>query len=61
MEKPLVASDIGGHRELFLDREAGVLFEEGNLESLAQTLQDLLRNPDSVQKLVKRGEAWGSQ
>jgi len=61
MEKLLVAGDIGGHRELIQGCETGVLFQAGNLESLAQTRQELLRNPDPVQQLVKRGNAWVSQ
>ncbi|MDH5561841.1 MAG: glycosyltransferase family 4 protein, partial [Deltaproteobacteria bacterium] len=58
MEKPVVASDIGGHRELIRDGETGVLFQAGNVESLAQTLEELLRNPERVQQLVKRGKVY---
>jgi len=58
MEKPVVASDIGGHRELIRDGETGVLFQAGNVESLVQTLEELLRNPDHAQQLVNRGKAW---
>ena len=61
MEKPVVASDIGGHRELIRDGETGVLFQAGNVESLVQSLEELLCNPDRVQQLVKRGKAWVTQ
>jgi len=61
MEKPVVASDIGGHRELIRDGETGVLFQAGNIESLAQNLEELLQYPDRVQQLVKRGKAWVTQ
>ena len=38
----LVASDVGGHRELIRDRETGRLFPAGNAGALADTLDDLL-------------------
>ncbi len=58
MEKPLVASNIGGHRELIRDGETGVLFQAGNVESLVQAIEGLLCNPDRVQHLVQTGKAW---
>ena len=61
MEKPVVASDIGGHRELIRDGETGVLFQAGNPESLSRTLEELLRNPDRMQQLVKQGKTWVTQ
>jgi PEP-CTERM/exosortase A-associated glycosyltransferase len=38
----LVASDVGGHRELIRDGETGVLFRAGNAVSLADALVGLL-------------------
>ena len=35
----LVASDVGGHRELIQDRETGFLFKAGDLESLRDTIE----------------------
>ena len=58
MEKPVVASNIGGHRELIRDGETGVLFEAGNVDSLVQALDALLCNSDRVQQLVKQGKDW---
>lgn len=40
--KIVVASDVGGHKELIRDRENGYLFESGNEESLASTVLDVL-------------------
>lgn len=40
--KIVVASDVGGHKELIRDRENGYLFESGNEESLAKTVLDVL-------------------
>ncbi|HSV46861.1 MAG TPA: TIGR04063 family PEP-CTERM/XrtA system glycosyltransferase, partial [Ramlibacter sp.] len=38
----LVASDVGGHKELIRHGETGQLFQAGSAESLATTLSDLL-------------------
>lgn len=40
----VIASDVGGHRELIKDQSTGGLFEAGNPESLAETVMDFLRN-----------------
>ena len=38
----LVASDVGGHRELIRDQETGVLFKAGDVDALACKVLDLL-------------------
>ncbi len=38
----LVASDVGGHRELIVDGTTGILFEAGNAEALATKALELL-------------------
>ena len=38
----LVASDVGGHRELIRDQETGVLFRAGDVDALAAKVLDLL-------------------
>ena len=38
----LVASDVGGHRELIRDQETGVLFKAGDVDALAAKVLDLL-------------------
>jgi len=40
----VIASDVGGHRELLRQGETGLLFRAGDAESLAAVAQDLLRN-----------------
>ena len=39
----LVASDVGGHKELIRHRETGLLFKAGSAESLADTIVELVR------------------
>ena len=41
----LVASDVGGHRELIRPGETGTLFKAGDAEALAAAVMDLLREP----------------
>jgi len=38
----LVASDVGGHRELIRDNETGVLFKAGDVDALTSKVLDLL-------------------
>jgi len=42
----LVASNVGGHRELIEDGKTGVLFEAGNPDALAAKVLNLLTTPE---------------
>ena len=42
----LVASDVGGHRELIRSGETGVLFKAGDADALAAAVLDLVRHPE---------------
>jgi PEP-CTERM/exosortase A-associated glycosyltransferase len=43
LERLVVASDVGGHRELIAHGKTGMLFEAGNGQALVETIRDLLR------------------
>ena len=43
LRRLLVASDVGGHRELIRDGETGLLFRAGNREALAARVVEALR------------------
>lgn len=43
--RALVASDVGGHRELIRDKETGVLFRAGDAEALAKKVLELVADP----------------
>jgi len=45
--KIVVASDVGGHKELIRDRENGYLFESGNESSLAAKVLEVLNQPSA--------------
>ena len=43
----VVASDVGGHKELIDDRKTGWLFKAGDANELARTVLELLDSPES--------------
>ena len=61
----LVASDVGGHRELIRDQETGVLFKAGDAEALAEKVLGLLANErgwapmrGAARRFVERERSW---
>ena len=57
----LVASDVGGHRELIRDGETGLLFEAGSAKSLAETIMKLLAARESWPALRAAGRRFVEQ
>ena len=47
----VLASDVGGHRELVDDTKNGYLFNAGNAEALADTVNELMNSSDSWPKI----------
>jgi PEP-CTERM/exosortase A-associated glycosyltransferase len=63
----LLASDVGGHRELIRDGETGVLFRAGTPTALAESLLRLLgarddwpRMREAARRFVERERNWGA-
>lgn len=54
----LVASDVGGHKELIRDGQTGMLFKAGSADALAQTLVSLLSRPESWPALRQAGRRF---
>ncbi|HAN56190.1 MAG TPA: glycosyltransferase, exosortase A system-associated [Betaproteobacteria bacterium] len=54
----LVASDVGGHKELIRDGETGVLFRAGNAEDLADKVLGLLNQPARWPQLAANGRRF---
>ncbi len=52
MEKPLIASDIGGSNETVVDEKTGFLFESGNAKSLSQKILKVLNLDETSLKSV---------
>ena len=58
VKKPLIASDIGGHRELIKDGETGFLFEPGNVEALSSAMKRILIDRELAEQLANQGHMW---
>ncbi len=58
MAKPLVASNIGGHREIVTDEVNGLLFTPENVDALLDKCSLLLENRDHRLELGKRSREW---
>jgi len=48
-----VASDIGGHREMIVDKKTGILFEAGNHNKLSSTVCGLIDSTQEYEYLLK--------
>ena len=58
MGKALVASDVGGHKELIRHNKTGLLFPAGDVDALANTLGRLLEDNTLSQSLQSQGATW---
>ena len=54
----MVASDVGGHKELIEDGKTGVLFQAGNVRDLAGKVVGLLQNEQSWDSMKKNGRQF---
>jgi glycosyltransferase involved in cell wall biosynthesis len=61
MGKPLIASDIGGHRELIREGFTGLLFKAGDVGSLTETIEYLLDDTALRSRLSTQGSDWVRQ
>jgi len=50
MEKPIIASDIGGSNETIMNNKTGLLFESGNPRSLSKKIIEIINLDESVLK-----------
>ncbi|MGO9737040.1 MAG: glycosyltransferase [Desulfomonilaceae bacterium] len=58
MAKPLVASDVGGHKEIVIDGVNGVLFPHGKVDALAEKCEALILDDTNRLRLGKRSRTW---
>jgi len=54
--KPIVASRVGGLKDLVIDRETGLLFEPGNVAQLAKSIFNLLNSNDVAKEMGLKGK-----
>ena len=55
MEKPVIATDVGGDKEMMKDGKTGFLVEEGNAENIIQRITYLLKNKQVATDMGKNG------
>jgi len=54
----VIASDVGGHRELIEDGQTGLMFEAGSVESLADAVERALEDPALRERLRANGRRF---
>nr|WP_067297774.1 TIGR04063 family PEP-CTERM/XrtA system glycosyltransferase [Marinobacterium profundum] len=59
--KPVLASDVGGHKELITHGENGYLFAANNPAALASALESMFLHTTSDESLVARGREFVEQ
>ena len=55
MEKLVLASDVGGHKELIRNKETGLLFKAGNVTDLAQKIIDIATSREQQLAIREQG------
>lgn len=58
MGKALVASNVGGHKELIQDGKTGILFKAGSVDALADALKRILTDSNVKAALEENGKQW---
>lgn len=56
--KPVIASEVGGLRDLVVNGETGLLFENGNIEELAESIHCLLDDCFKAEELGLNGRKF---
>jgi len=56
--RAVVATDVGGVREIIEDRKTGLLVEAGNAAKLADRVGELLKNPGLQKDLGEAGREF---
>jgi len=58
MEKPVLASNVGGISELIKDNETGFLVEPGNSDDWIEKISIILQNPELQEKFGEEGRKF---
>ena len=61
MGKALVASNVGGHRELIQNGKTGLLFPAGNVSALIRAVEQILDDNDLHRSLGNQAAYWVNQ
>jgi len=55
MEKPVIATDVGGDKEMMIDGKTGFLVKEGSSNDIIEKLSKLLEDEQMSEKMGKEG------
>ena len=58
MKKPVLATDVGGDKEMMKDGETGFLIREGNSEDIIKRVKELLENKTMVKEMGEKGKEF---
>jgi PEP-CTERM/exosortase A-associated glycosyltransferase len=58
MGKPLVASDVGGHKEIVIDGANGLLFPHENVQDLVEKCEIFISDAEFRAKLGQQSRIW---
>jgi len=61
MEKPVIATDVGGDKEMMRDKQTGFLVKEGNSEDIIEKLRLIFEDSSSAQEMGKEGRKFISE
>jgi len=50
---PIVASSLGGLKELIEEGKSGILFQKDNIKELSEIIFNLIENPEKIEKMKK--------
>ena len=55
MEKPVIATDVGGDKEMMRDGQTGYLVREGNAEDIIERIKEFLENKEVARNMGMKG------
>ena len=55
MEKPVIATDVGGDKEMMVDKKTGFLVKEGDSSDIIKKLSEILENKQMALEMGKEG------
>jgi glycosyltransferase involved in cell wall biosynthesis len=61
LQKPVVATRVGGVPEVVKDGVTGLLSPSGDAKAFAANLLRLFRHPEEAQRMGRRGQQWVEQ
>ena len=61
MEKPVIATDVGGDKEMMEDGKTGYLVREGNAEDIIDKIKKFLEDKETASTMGKEGAKFVKQ